>query len=158
MHVPSLFVDPVSPLVAEALLNPYPRLQVFVDIRLHFVAPGVFLYLPAAHGVQAPSFAEAPIRSEPADALEKAKPALQVLSYGDDMSWQASVPVVALYFPAAHGVHAPSFDVAPSSPPLYCCPGGQVVTSMSMQAVVPPVDLNLPAGHNVHAPSSDLDP
>ena len=80
MHVPSLFVDPVSPLVAEALLNPYPRLQVFVDIRLQFVAPGVFLYLPAAHGVQAPSFAEAPIRFEPADALEKAKPALQVLS------------------------------------------------------------------------------
>ena len=80
VHVPSLFVDPVIPLVAEALLNPYPRLQVFVDIRLHFVAPGVFLYLPAAHGVQAPSFAEAPIRSEPADALEKAKPALQVLS------------------------------------------------------------------------------
>ena len=80
VHVPSLFVDPVSPLVAEALLNPYPRLQVFVDIRLQFVAPGVFLYLPAAHGVQAPSFAEAPIRSEPADALEKAKPALQVLS------------------------------------------------------------------------------
>ena len=133
----------------------------FVDIRLQFVAPGVFLYLPAAHGVQAPSFAEAPIRSEPADALEKAKPALQVLS---DMSWQASVPVVALYFPAAHDVHVPSFAVAPlrSVPAdalLNSFPTrGQVITSMSMQAVAPPVDLNLPAGHNVHAPSSDLDP
>ena len=114
MHVPSLFVDPVIPLLAEALLNPYPWLQVCVDIRLHLVAPAAFLYLPAAHGVQAPSFAVAPIRSEPADALEKAKPALQLLSYGDVMSWQASVPVVALYFPAAHDVHVPSFDVAPS--------------------------------------------
>ena len=79
------------------------------------------------------------------------------------MYWQASVPVVALYFPAAHDVHVPSFAVAPlrSVPAdalLNSFPGSQVVTSMSMQAVVPPVDLNLPAGHKVHAPSSDLDP
>ena len=74
------------------------------------------------------------------------------------MSWQASVPVVALYFPAAHDVHAPSFDVAPSSPPLYCCPGGQVVCVIAVQDLAPELDLNLPAVHNAHAPSFTVDP
>ena len=116
VQVPSLAVEPVMP-DAEALLNPEPELHALLAgevITVHAVGPGVFLYLPAAHGLQTPSFAVEPVMPPPADTLEKALPAPQVFSAGDDMSMQDPVPAEDLYFAAAHKVHFPSFDVAPS--------------------------------------------
>ena len=79
------------------------------------------------------------------------------------MSWQASVPVVALYFPAAHDVHIPSFAVAPlrSVPAdalLNSFPGGQVKFVIAVQDLAPELDLYLPAVHNAHAPSFTVEP
>ena len=117
------------PDVPEALLNPYPGLQLLLAgdvIRIQLVGPAAFLYLPAAHGAQAPSFEVAPSKSAPADRLENAFPALQVLCAGNVILSHGDVPVVALYFPAPHNVHVPSFDVAPSK----SGPADELLTSL----------------------------
>ena len=116
VHVPSFAVEPVTPgLVAEALLNPSPGPHVLSNgevMSSQAVGPLALLYLPPAHGAQAPSSAVAPTRSAPAVGLEKALPAAQVLFAGD-MSSQAAGPAAVLYLPAAHAAHVPSFAVAP---------------------------------------------
>ena len=73
--MPSSFVDPVSPLVAESLLNSEPAAHVDVPMVWHAEASEADLNWPAGHKVHVPSSAVDPVSPLVAEWLLKPEPA-----------------------------------------------------------------------------------